>query len=276
MQPTGRGVPSSAGGAAPDKTLRNKGLCGRPLESLQLMRNSLGGPWRGSGRSMSKHDAIRVAVGTPKAPFSGVWRFIVRNDDVYIGSSKASMGAIKFSLHASGIWVLSATEQSGLSFEGGNRRAKTWTRPLPDGSGVTRGPSILVPHTSLSARRRSLTDDSKSVTWVRAPAEAEAVEITVFFVNHRLPVTWPDGHDVIAERLLKSGVRMLLTTCIRPLPTSVALDVEQFLRSATLQTPGPSEGVATQLLWCRESGDALRTPFIFDLPVPVIGGVGAA
>ncbi len=225
---------------------------------------------------MSKQEAIRIAVGEPNAPFSGVWRFIVRNDDVYIGSSKESMGSLKISLHASGVWVLSATEQSGLVFEKSNRRARQWTRPPADGNGRTRGPSILVPHTSLGARRRSLTEDSKRVTWLKAPAEGHAVEITVFFVEAGFSVTWPDGHLVVAERLLKSGTRLLVTSSTRPVPNGVAQEVEQFLRQATLRTPGSSERVAAQLLWCRESGDALRTPFIFDLPVPVIGGVGAA
>jgi hypothetical protein len=225
---------------------------------------------------MSKQDTIRVAVGTFSAPFSGVWRFIVRNDDVYIGSSKTSMGSVKFSLHASGVWVLAATEQSGMAFEHGNRRAKSWVRPPADSSGLTRGPSILVPHTSLGARRRSLTEDSKNVTWLKAPGEGEAVEITVFFVKHGQAVSWIDGRSVVTERMLKNGDRMLLTNCSRPLPSSLRIEIEQYMRSATLNTPGPTEGVAAQLLWCRESGDALRTPFILDLPVPVVGSVGAA
>ena len=230
----------------------------------------------GSGDFMSKQDSVRVAVGTSSAPFSGVWRFIVRHDDVYIGSSKTSMGSVKFSLHASGVWVLAATEQSGLTFEQGHRRAKSWVRSSADSSGLTRGPSILVPHTSLGARRRSLTDDSENVTWLKAPSKGEAIEITVLFVNHSQPVSWTDGRTVIAERVLKNGERMVLTTCSRLLPSSVEAEIEQYLRSATLNTPGPQEGMAAQLLWCRESGDAIRTPFIFDLPVPVVGSVGAA
>ena len=225
---------------------------------------------------MPKHHGIRVAVGEPNAPFSGVWRFIVRNDDVYIGSSKASMGTVKVSLHASGVWVLSATQRSGLAFEDGNRRARKWTRPPPDASGLTRGPSILIPHTSVGASRRSLIEDSKNVTWLRAPVYGQAVEITVFFVEPGSSMAWPHSPVVIAERLLKSGRKILLTACTRPLPNNVAREVEDYLQKATLLTPGPREGVAAQLLWCRESGDALRTPFIFDLPVPVVGGVGAA
>jgi hypothetical protein len=42
MQPTGRGVPSSARALRPFRTKRNEGLCGRQQESPQLMRKSLG------------------------------------------------------------------------------------------------------------------------------------------------------------------------------------------------------------------------------------------
>jgi hypothetical protein len=98
-----------------------------------------------------------------------------------------------------------------------------------------------------------------------------AVEITVFFVQPEFSAPWPDNHSVLAERVLKSGTRMLLLTSMRPVPHTVAEEVEQFIRNAILETSGSSEGVAAQLLWYRESGDALRTPFIFDLPVQIMG-----
>jgi hypothetical protein len=44
-------------------------------------------------------------------------------------------------------------------------------RPQPSGSGVTRGPSIVVPHTSLGARRRTLIKTAKRVAWFPAPEE---------------------------------------------------------------------------------------------------------
>jgi hypothetical protein len=186
------------------------------------------------------------------------------------------MGTLKISLHASGVWVLSATGQSGVVFEGGNRRAKKWKRPPVDALGITRGPSILVPHTSLAAKPRSLQDDVEGVRWLQAPGEGEAVEITLYFGEDGSRLLWSQDQVVIEEGRLKSGSRVFLVSRTRPLPLSVSRDVEQFMKKATLQTVGLSKAVRAQLLWCRESGDSLRTPFIFDLPVPVIGVDGAA
>lgn len=91
---------------------------------------------------MPKPESVRFASGCVDKPYSGVWRLVVKNDDVFLGASKESMGIFKVSLHQSGVWVLAATQQSGATFQGGNRRAKRWERPLPHKVGVTRGPSV--------------------------------------------------------------------------------------------------------------------------------------
>ena len=124
---------------------------------------------------------MRFACGSPGALFSGVWRMVVNRNDVYLGASKAAMSILKISLHHSGVWVLAATEQSGAKFDG-NRRAKRWAQPLGHAPGVVRGPSILVPRTSLGSRPTPPDEPLNQVAWFAAPGEGEAVEFSLYLV----------------------------------------------------------------------------------------------
>ena len=101
---------------------------------------------------MAKSRTYRFGAGDDSHPYSGVWRLVVTDTDVYLGASKTSMGTVKVSLHQSGVWVFAATQQSGATFQNGNRRAKQWAAPAEHSPGVRRGPSVLVPHTFLGAR----------------------------------------------------------------------------------------------------------------------------
>src|SRR5262245_55602816 len=112
---------------------------------------------------MSRSRYFRFASGGPEAPFSGVWRLAIKGSDVYIGASKSSMSMFKLSLHKSGVWVLAGTQQSNIELVKGNRRGKEWTRPVEHVPGVTRGPSIFVPHTSLGSRPFPLDESGKKV-----------------------------------------------------------------------------------------------------------------
>jgi hypothetical protein len=107
------------------------------------------------------------------------------------------------------------------------------------------------------------------VKWVAPPKVGEAVELTLFFLAPEGSVSWSQGQLVVDEGNLKNGTRVVLAARTREMPSYVSRDVEQFIKKAALRTKGRTDGVAAQLLWCRESGDALRTPFIFDLPVVI-------
>ena len=142
---------------------------------------------------MPKSRTIRFASGQPEESFSSIWRLVTVGDDVYIGASKAAMGVFKISLHKSGVWVLAATEQSGATFEDGNRRAKQWNRPLEHVKGVTRGPSIVVPHTTLGSRPLMAEEIGKKILWYRAPENGESVEFSIYFVEPETETRWSSG-----------------------------------------------------------------------------------
>jgi hypothetical protein len=158
---------------------------------------------------MAKAQTIRFASGHPEEPFSEVWRLVVTNEDIFIGASKASMGIFKISLHRSGVWVLAATKQSGATFENGNRRAKQWNRPLEHTQGVTRGPSIIVPHTSLGSRPLLAEESKKEVVWYAGPAVGEVVEFSLYFVEPSAMIRWNPDETVLAELSLRSCCKTL-------------------------------------------------------------------
>lgn len=220
---------------------------------------------------MRKPKTVRFATGSPAAPFSGVWRLVAKNDDVFIGTSKAAMGVLKISLHKSGVWVLAATEQSGATFEQGNRRAKQWKRPLQHARGITRGPSILVPHTSLGSRPIPPEEGKKKILWVPAPAAQEMVEFSVYFVEAGSPTRWDPDQTILAECTLASGHCVTLFASTRQSPADFLATVEKMLYDPKniVRMQDPSAFTGGSFLWFTESPDALRVPMIIDLPVPV-------
>jgi hypothetical protein len=115
--------------------------------------------------------SARFAAGSAFALYSGVWRLIVNKNDIYLGASKGAMSSFKVSLHKSGVWVLAATKESRATFEKGNRRATRWLRPSEHAPGVTRGPSIFVPHTITRGQAGSARRDAQGpymVSWAGA------------------------------------------------------------------------------------------------------------
>lgn len=218
---------------------------------------------------MAKTQTVRFAAGSPDTPFSGVWRLVVSKDDVFIGASKDSMGIFKISLHKSGVWVLAATQQSGATFQDGNRRAKRWNRPLEHSDGITRGPSILVPHTSLGPRCISRDEIRKKVQWYMAPSVNETVEFSLYFVDQGAETRWISGETVMAECALANGGNVTLLASIRPSPTDFKATVERLLKDNVIQMDNPSCFKHGSFLWVTESRDHLAVPLIIDLPVPI-------
>ena len=212
---------------------------------------------------------IRFAAGKPDESFSGLWRLVVSKNDVFIGASGQSMGIFKISLHESGVWVLAATEQSGATFENGNRRAKRWNRPLEHTQGVTRGPSILVPHTSLGSRRLTTREKRKKAVWYAGPAARECVEFTIYFVEPETATRWNADETVIGELGLASGGRVVLLASVRPSASDFLATCEKILSENVFGMSNPDGFKEGSLLWVTESRDQLAVPLIVDLPVPI-------
>lgn len=218
---------------------------------------------------MSKTKTVRFASGSPDVPFSGVWRLIVNQDDVYIGASKSTMSIFKLSLHKSGVWVLAATQQSQATFENGNRRAKRWNRPLEHVHGVTRGPSIFVPHTSLGSRSLAPDEDYRKVSWYNSPEVGETVEFSLYFVKPSILIKWNAGETVLAECSLSDGGHIILLASKSRSPKDFQATFEKILRENIFTISDPSGLMGGSFLWITESRDVLKIPIIVDLPVPI-------
>ncbi|MFQ5801995.1 MAG: hypothetical protein ACE5JQ_03745 [Candidatus Methylomirabilales bacterium] len=218
---------------------------------------------------MAKDQTIRFAAGTPDKPFSGVWRLVASKNDVYLGASGNSMSIFKISLHSSGIWVLAATEQSGATFENGNRRAKKWNRPLEHASGVTRGPSVFVPHTSLGSRALASKEKQKKVVWYAGPVKGQSVEFSVYFVDSDAKSNWNADETTLADVVLASGDRVVLLASARPSPSDFLETCEKLLRENVFGMRNPGNFREGSFLWITQSRDRLAVPLIVDLPVPI-------
>lgn len=179
------------------------------------------------------------------------------------------MGAFKLSLHKSGVWTFAATAQSGIVFADGNRRAKRWNRPLEHSPGVTRGPSIIVPRTSLGSRPLTADETRKAVKWSPAPRIGEVIEFSLYLVASGASTRWPRHEVVVGELDLARGNRVVLLSAPRRPPPGLLDTVEKLLRDNVFRMKDPSRFAGGPLLWVSQSEDALHVPMIFDLPVPI-------
>lgn len=218
---------------------------------------------------MAKAQTLRIATGSALEPYSGVWRIVADRSEVYLGASKAAMGIFKISLHSSGIWVLAATRQSGATFQDGNRRAKQWNRPLEHVRGVTRGPSILVPSTSLGCRKLLPGDADKKVHWYPSPRGGETVEFSIYFVRQGTTTSWNSDESVIAILRLSHGNRLFVLASSRQSPKPFLDTVEKLLRDNVFRMNDINDFQGGSFLWVTQSQDHLKIPLIVDLPVPM-------
>ncbi len=218
---------------------------------------------------MAKAHTLRIASGNTLAPFSGIWRIVADRDEVYLGASKAAMGIFKISLHGSGVWVLAATKQSGAYFQDGSRRAKQWNRPLEHIRGITRGPSIFVPHTSLGSRKLIPGDADKKIHWYRAPNEGEAVEFSLYFVRPDTPTMWGLDETVVSTLRLSHGNSLVVLASSRPSPQSFLDTAEKLIQENVFRMDDISAFNGGSFLWVTQSQDNMKIPIIVDLPVPI-------
>lgn len=227
---------------------------------------------------MANQQKIRFASGGPDALFSGIWRIVVNKDDVYIGGSKSAMGIYKVSLHKSGVWVLAGTEQSGATFNG-NRRGKQWKRPLEHSLGITRGPSILIPRTSLGSRPFPPDEVAKDVVWFKEPGPGQVVDFSMYFVEKDARTEWDTGQMALTEFNLARGNRLILFGSVRQAPAPFLATVEDMLERNVFHVSDPDAFAGGSLLWYTEAPDlqnTIRFPVIVDLPVSMKGGPPAS
>ena len=218
---------------------------------------------------MAKTKTVRFAAGKPDEPFSGLWRLVVSKNEVYIGASGQSMGIFKVSLHQSGVWVLAVNKQSGATFQDGNRRAKQWNRPLEHVKGVTRGPSILIPRTTLGSRSLMEKEKTKTAVWIEAPEEGELVEFSIYFVRGNTKTNWNRNEKIIADLGMSSGDRVILLASTQQSPPDFLATCEKLLHENVFGSSNPSGLIEGSFLWVTKSQDKLAIPMIVDLPVPL-------
>ncbi len=216
---------------------------------------------------MAKAKTIRFAVGSLDEPFSDIWRLVISRNDVYIGWSKEAMGVFKISLHESGVWVLAATEQSGATFDNGNRRGKRWNRPLEHAKGVTRGPSVKIPHTSLGHCRKGELTERKKVQWVPTPAPGELVEFSVYFLDGEArQLVGAHRERLVDSAELANGGEVALFADVRTAKPDYLAACEKYIREDVLRVDDVRKVTSSSFLWISQSLGDLVFPVITELP----------
>lgn len=219
---------------------------------------------------MPKPKKIRFAAGTPGAPFSSVWRIIVVNNDVYLGAPKALMQLMKISLHKSGVWVLAATQESHETFDNGNRRLKRWLRPIEHTPGITKGPSIFVPHTSLGSRPLSPDETFHNVIWYDGPQAGETVHFSLYFVKPNAVTNWSPEDTILAECPLTDGGHVILHASKIKIPAELYASYERDIRENVLTMSDPTKFAGGSMVRYMESTDQFKVMIMVDLPLLVV------
>jgi hypothetical protein len=180
-------------------------------------------------------------------------------------------GLIKISMHEHDTLV-GFTQQSGAKFETGSRIDKAWPRPPEFHPGWTRGPTVVVPRTSLGARNLLSEDLSTAIAWIPAPQNGEVVEFTVVVET---PGGAPDGAfmqlgDVALGSVVdrRSGSDVWVIAARRPTSDDFQLRCEHLLADPSnkveVQHPRPDRSPGTFLDIYRDD----LQPLVVDLPAP--------
>jgi hypothetical protein len=124
---------------------------------------------------MSYKQEVRIAVGSPTDPRSTVWKFFVKNNDIYIVSGMFENNC-KISLHESGECQFSGTRTWVLAEPGrrnAERHIKKWKSPRPSSDASTHVLQIVIPDTEL--RVSTVPEDLSAVNWLQAPPQGNTV-----------------------------------------------------------------------------------------------------
>ena len=218
---------------------------------------------------MARDQIVRFAVGSPDTPYSGIWRLVVRKNDIYIGASRNSMQTIKISLHESGDWIVAGTTQSGVRLRDGNRRAKQWNRPKEHASGVTRGPSILIPIASAFPRRITKSQLMKPIEWCSPPSSGEMVDFAIYFIKQRSEAQFGSNHTIVWEGGLANGEAVMLLVSAPSLTREFKSYFSQLLKDYEFPISDPDALEDESFIYFTQSYVAnFELPVICDLPVP--------
>lgn len=224
---------------------------------------------------MPKSQTIRFACGSRDRPASSVWRLIVKGDDVYVGLSRDTMGHMKLSLHASGVWVFASTSQSGVLLTPNSRRARQWRPPPEHAPGVTHGPLILVPGVHQELRRVPRADTEKSIHWYPAPDPSRTAEFHLYFVRREFPVLWDESDTELAMLPLTCGTRLYLVATSRVTPTDFGQTVADLVSDGVVTAIHQEDIDGGSILWLTEAAPPLPVPVLVDIPFRVREARGA-
>jgi len=217
----------------------------------------------------NKPQTFRFAAGTQDNPASGVWRVVVQGREVYLGTSKRGMGMLKLSMHSSGVWALAFTKKAKGKHFNGNRRGRSWRRPPEHAPGVTRGPSVFVPHATVGTRRFPPNEFQKPIRWYPPPSPGHEVEFSLYFVREDAVTNWDADCEEIGVLHFAAGGRLVvLARCRRMSPENVAA-TEKFLSDHVFTFSDLQKAWPYNTLSVMDSPDALKVPVILDLPIVV-------
>lgn len=206
-----------------------------------------------------------MAAGAADAAWSSVWRIATHRDDVYLGCGRMAMRVLKLSLHASGVWVLAATKESGATFEG-NRRARKWDLPPEMAPGYRRGPIILAPWTSIGTRPVD-AELGKPIVWVAPPRKRDAVWFSVYFAPPDGEYSLEPGEVLVGTLDLRTRGSVWVVASWHRTEAAFFNTIHAML--ADTQIEGPAALTSGSLLWVTATGEGL--PLIVDLPPPKPG-----
>lgn len=178
---------------------------------------------RPSGMTSTNQLAVfRFAVGSAEGPRSASFRvWVTARGDVY--ASARRLGAtIKVSLHASGRWQWSFTEEFYDDKARGwirrpSRHVFTWQRPAEIAPGVTLALRLVVPDSELTA----FSFREEGILWLPRPGDSRVVEITLLLLRPGTRVTgWPGrrsmGTALLGSVVLPNGESMWLVWASPP------------------------------------------------------------
>lgn len=150
---------------------------------------------------MSSYKSASFTLGN-RSEHSSIWHIALnpRHGDIYISSSDSSKD-IKVSLHASGVWRMAMTEESGIVIpETGDRLLHRWSRPKPATETLTVAFTICVMNTAVQPRRTTMTDArAAKIVWLPVNHNAPATEVNILLTDKSEIISasdWPGKHSI--------------------------------------------------------------------------------
>lgn len=156
---------------------------------------------------------LRVAIGTPEALQSSIWRFWTQKNEVYIAARELAR-LLKLSLHSSGIWRLAYVSVNKINdqlIEDNDPRVMSrWKKPNEFKPGWTQCLDVIIPTVSLR-KHFSLdkVDNPKgNIHWIAKLSNGYKQQITLLFADSSsrcLEEVTQDGDQVLGRFDLEDG-----------------------------------------------------------------------